>query len=191
MASARPKELTKPEFEAALRRIDAELTRKKEKPLKIVLIGAATMLMLDIRDRGTTDIDLAPCLDAKRFQNIAEKLGFSVDIVSVTTTVDFVVADTREVFRGNTLCALSVNELDLLKLKLERFRKQDPADIDAIIKKFAVDYKTYKNLALEAAKDFVGNSRRFSLQLLQAAAEHYRREEVDELEKQLARHLSL
>lgn len=183
MVATKFKELTKQALKAALQKIDEDLTTKKEKPLKIVLLGAASILMLDIRTRGTTDIDIAAVFDAQRFRKKAEKLGFRVDIVSVSTTVDFSETDTREVFRGKTLCALSVNEQDLLKLKLERFRKHDPDDIAAIIKKFNIDYVTFKNIALEAARDFVGEPKRFSLQILAAAERHYSEEQVQDLEK--------
>lgn len=175
--------LTKTDLEAAFRKIDEELKHQKEQPLRIILWGAASLLMLEIRERSTVDIDLAPNADARRFQKIAGLFGYPADIVSVSSTVDFQNCPTLKVFGGKFLEVFSVNEWDLLKLKLERFRKQDPADIDAIIKKINLTYPDFKKLALEARADFIGNPRRFSLQILQVAADHFNGEEVQDLEK--------
>lgn len=52
---------------------------------------------------------------------------------------------------------------DSLKLKLERFRKQDPEDIYAIIEKTAFPYEKFKGLVKEMLPDFIGNPRELVL----------------------------
>ncbi|MBI5299172.1 MAG: hypothetical protein HY877_02595 [Deltaproteobacteria bacterium] len=48
---------------------------------------------------------------------------------------------------------------DLIKLKLERFRKQDPDDIYSIIDKTKLGYENFKNLVLEMLPYYIGNPR--------------------------------
>lgn len=157
--------------------------KKLKEPTKIVILGAASLLLLDIIQRSTADIDIANVLGAFIFQKISTKLGYLVDIVSVSSTVDFDSAEKYEVFQGKNLRVYSVNEKDLIKLKLERFRKQDPADINAIIKKTSLVYKDYKEIVTDAVKDYVGNPDIFILSILQVAEDHYTEEELIDLKK--------
>jgi len=53
----------------------------------------------------------------------------------------------------------SVTSEDLIKLKLERFRKQDPDDIYSIIDKTKLSYENFKNLVQEMLPYYIGNPR--------------------------------
>lgn len=55
---------------------------------------------------------------------------------------------------------------ELLKLKLERFRKQDPEDIYAIIEKAGISYDQFKSIAQEMLLFFIGNPRELLLSAL-------------------------
>lgn len=185
MKKRKLKTLTKKDLELIFRSVDEELVRKNGKNVEVLLIGAASILMLDVLERGTVDIDVAPLFDAPRFARMVTRMGVPVDLVSVTSTVDFQSAARLTVFEGAKLHVTSVNEADLIKLKLERFRKQDPADIEAIIKKFSIDYGRYKEIVLEAVRDYVGHPRTFCLGALQVAANCYLSDQVKELEQLL------
>ena len=100
--------------------------------------------------------------------------------------MDFSEGEKIEVFKGQKLIVFSVNEKDLIKLKLERFRKQDPVDIDCIIQKFGIDFVTYREIVMEAIKDYVGNTRIFALSALHVADKHYATADVFKLEKELS-----
>ena len=53
----------------------------------------------------------------------------------------------------------SVTVEDLIKLKLERFYKQDPEDIYAILEKTALPYERFKDIVSDMLPDFIGNPR--------------------------------
>lgn len=50
-----------------------------------------------------------------------------------------------------------ISKENLLKLKLERFRKQDPEDIYAIIGKANLSYENFKAIVKDMLPDFIGN----------------------------------
>jgi hypothetical protein len=63
------------------------------------------------------------------------------------------------VYRGKNLTVDSVFPSDLLKLKLERFYKQDPEDIYAIIKHEVMSFNEFKKIVKEMKSDYIGNVR--------------------------------
>jgi hypothetical protein len=83
--------------------------------------------------------------------------------VSIASTVDFDYAAKIKVFSGKRLTVYSVTPRDLIKLKLERFRKQDPEDIYAVIEKIKLPYEDFKNLVQDMLLDFIGNPRELAL----------------------------
>ena len=108
-------------------KVDTFLNKQNQK-LRIIAIGGVSIILQGFRDRATLDIDIVNNQDAVRFQKICFKLGMDVDIITVASTVDFQNAPTIILFQGKRLTVDSVTPQDLVKLKLERFRKQDPED---------------------------------------------------------------
>jgi len=170
-------------FAICVQKIDGQLTKRME----VIIMGGASLLVLDIIDRGTTDIDVAPRFDAKSFQKAAAKLKVPVDIVSICMTVDFDSQDFLTIFSGKYLHVNSLKEHDLIKSKLERYRKQDPTDIDKIIQKIKLSFDDFCTLASEAMKDYVGRIETFKLNILITAENHYTPEQVAQLKKGLDR----
>ena len=74
------KEISKQDLLIAFKKIDDDLVEKDLSPLSILIIGAASILMLDIRDRGTNDIDLAYAMDCRAFAGIAKKLDMMLKL---------------------------------------------------------------------------------------------------------------
>lgn len=178
----RLRELHKEDVCEAFAAIDASLREKTA----IVILGAAALLMLDVVECGTIDIDVADVRDAARFRETALRLGFMVDIVTVSSTVDFNSGEQPEVFHGEKLAVFSVNERDLIKLKLERFRKQDPQDIARILQKTKLPFAEFQEIACEALADYVGDRRTLALSILIAAEDHYPPPALTGLRKNLA-----
>ena len=174
-------DLKKPDIQQIFTAVDNELLS----PAEITVIGGVSLIMLDIVERSTVDIDLANIGNVDAFKKIADRLGYLVDVVTISTTVDFHSPDKYKIFHGKNLAVFSVNERDLIKLKLERYRKQDPQDIDKIIQKIKMPFSEFRNLALEAVRDFVGHPRTFALSILMAAENHYSAGEVATLRKAL------
>ena len=58
---------------------------------------------------------------------------------------------------------LSVMTEDLIRLKLERFRKQDPEDIYAIIQKEKLSYESFVALVKEGLSYFVGRPEAYQI----------------------------
>ncbi|MBU4483928.1 hypothetical protein KKA47_00735, partial [bacterium] len=119
------------------------------------------------------DIDIAPTQNATAFQKICERLNVSVDIITIASTVDLVHTEAVNQYVGNHLTVKSVTERDLIRLKLERFYKQDPEDIYAIIDKIALPYEDFKTLVQEMLIDFIGNPRGLLLSALQVVEIKY------------------
>lgn len=151
--------ITKPELIDLFQRIDAELPGSTRK-IEVVVIGGAAILMQDIRARTTTDIDLAPVGDTERFLQLCIQHGIDAQVVTVTTTVDFDHVPTAVVFTGDRLLVKAVGPVDLVKLKLERFQRQDPEDIYEIIDKTGLSYEAFCASFAEMQQDFVGNPAR-------------------------------
>lgn len=138
--------------------IDSRLLRE-DHSLDVTVLGGVSIIFLEYRDRATVDIDIANGHDAGEFQKACSNLGIPVDIIAVSATVDFSEAPTVEIFRGKKLIVRSVIEEDLIKLKLERFRKQDPEDIYAIIEKAKIGFEKFQLIVKEMLPDFIGNTR--------------------------------
>ncbi len=133
------------------------------KKLHITTLGGASIILQGFRERATRDIDIANNKDATSFQDICNQLGVPVDIITIASTVDFDQASKVPIFNGQSLLIDSVTASDLIKLKLERFRKQDPEDIYAIIEKIKLPYQRFKLLVKDMIPDFVGNPRELQL----------------------------
>ena len=67
----------------------------------------------------------------------------------------------RHKFEGVTRQDLTAE--DLIKLKLERFRKQDPEDIYAILEKTGMGFDRFQSIVKEMLPDFIGNPRELVL----------------------------
>jgi hypothetical protein len=115
--------------------------------------------LLGVRERVTIDIDVAATDDAVEFQKICAKNGIPVDIVTIASTVDLNHCEAKNVFNGRYLTVDSVLPKDLLKMKLERFYKQDPEDIYAIIRHEELSFETFKSIVKDMIPDYVGNVR--------------------------------
>ncbi|OGQ37791.1 MAG: hypothetical protein A2W61_02285 [Deltaproteobacteria bacterium RIFCSPLOWO2_01_44_7] len=150
------KETHKKDIPELFQKIETGLA-KKNKKLEIIVLGGLAILLQDFRDRVTFDIDIAANKDAKTFATICYKLGIDVDIITVASTVDIVHAETIKQYSGKFLTVNSIMPEDLIKLKLERFYKQDPEDIYAIIEKTNLSYENFKRLVQEMLPNFIGN----------------------------------
>jgi len=141
--------------------------------VNITVVGGLAIILQDIRDRATLDIDVAPTKDAAVFQELCNRLGVPVDIITVASTVDLVHTSTVNMYAGNFLSVNSVKAKDLIRLKLERFYKQDPEDIYAIIDKINLSYEAFKMLVCDMLIDFIGNPRNVLLSAFQVVEIKY------------------
>lgn len=73
----------------------------------------------------------------------------------------------------------SVTVEDLIKLKLERFYKQDPEDIYAILETTALPYKRFKDIVSEMLTDYIGNPRTLLLSAMVVVETVYPRRKTD------------
>jgi len=150
------KELTKVEALQLFQTIDKELEKIGEK-VQITVLGGLAIILQEFRKRSTFDIDIAPTPYSKPFEEICKKLKIPLDIVTLASTVDLETAKRTNQFSGKYLVVEAITATDLIKLKLERFRKQDPEDIFAIIDKTVLPYPAFKTLVQEMLLDFIGN----------------------------------
>ncbi len=151
------KELTRKDFVDFFDRFETELGSKKT-TASYVILGGAALVLLDFIERSTEDLDIAkPFGDRELLLEAAEKFGIKIDWVTQCTTVDFEECPKEMVYSGNWLKVSSLNPRDLLKSKLERFQKQDPQDINAILTKLPLGYEEFKKIFSEMLQDFVGN----------------------------------
>ncbi|MBN2107255.1 MAG: hypothetical protein JW832_07485 [Deltaproteobacteria bacterium] len=150
--------VTREDLFRILAQID-DLLVKQKRNLSVTTIGGVSIILQGFRDRSTTDIDIANVEDAAAFQEICAGKGIPVDIVTISSTVDFLHAPKVVLFSGRALVVNSVTAQDLIKLKLERFYKQDPEDIYAIIQKTSLPYERYKAIVSDMITDFTGNPR--------------------------------
>lgn len=150
--------ITKQEALELFQKIDAELLKTGQRA-QVTVLGGLAIILQDFRERSTLDFDIAPSPDAKIFSKICDKLTIPLDIVTMSSTVDLAHADTTVQFSGQFLTVHSVMAEDLIKLKLERFQKQDPEDIMAIIDKTNLSYDVFKKIVREMLLDFVGHPR--------------------------------
>ncbi|MBI1909308.1 MAG: hypothetical protein HYS22_03980 [Deltaproteobacteria bacterium] len=147
---------------ALFEKIEKVLAREGLK-IKIIVLGGLAIIAQGFRDRATLDIDIAPSSDAQVFEAVCNQLAIPVDIVTLATTVDFKSVVTHNIFTGKYLTMDAVTAPDLIKLKLERFYKQDPDDIYAILAKTKMPYEDFKALVLEMFPDFIGDRQKLIL----------------------------
>lgn len=145
--------------------LDDHLARKG-KTLSVTVIGGVSIILMGIRDRSTLDIDIANIGDAVEFQKLCEDQNIRVDIVTISSTVDFEHSPKIQLFKGRGLVVETITAEELVKLKLERFRKQDPEDIYAIIERTSLSYEHYKALVKDMLQYFIGNERELILSAL-------------------------
>ncbi len=150
-----------------------EIDRAAITPLHITVLGGASILLLDFRERVTVDIDIAATPDARIFQKLSTAKGIPVDIVTVSSTVDLLRCPTTIAFKGRRLVIYSVTAEDLLKLKLERFHKHDPEDIYSILDHLNLPFERFKAIALDMLPDFIGNPRTLALSICLVVERRY------------------
>lgn len=162
----------------AFKTLDDALSKRSRK-MRIKVLGGVSILLLGMRDRVTADIDIAATGDAVEFQKICSKMGIEVDIVTIASTVDLGHCPVVNVFKGKSLIIDSVVPADLLKLKLERFYKQDPEDIYAIIEHEAMSFEEFSAIVKDMLPDYIGNTRQLVISA-QIVVEQLWPERIDE-----------
>jgi hypothetical protein len=173
-----PKAATRGDLLEIFSEIDEALQKKRAKQ-SITVIGGVSIILLGLRDRSTLDIDIANVGDAAAFRKICSGHGIQVDIVTVVSTVDFAHAPKVMVYEGKALTVDSITAEDIIKLKLERFRKQDPEDIYSIIEKISLPYERFKSIAQDMLPDFIGNPRELLLSALIVVERMYAEKQDD------------
>lgn len=148
-------DLTLPQLETIFRDLDAHFASEKKK-IEVLTLGGVAIILQGFRDRSTYDIDLANVGDAVVFAKTCQDFELEVQIVSLASTVDFNDVERLCLFEGECLKVFSVTPKDLIKLKLERFFKQDPEDIYAIVEKTRLSFEEFLELVREGLSYFVG-----------------------------------
>ncbi len=133
----------------------------KNKKLQVLTIGGVSIVLQDYQERATDDIDIIPLHDSDYFIKTCKKLGISVQAVTISSTVDFNEAKRVTLFQGEALTLHSISAGNLISLKLERFTKQDPEDIYAIIRKEKFSYEDFLAIVKEGALNFVGHPQKY------------------------------
>lgn len=150
-----PKEWNKETILRILRDLDDYFVNRGER-VEVVAIGGVAIVLQDFQSRSTNDFDMAPMEDAERLLKACHKLGIDAQVVTLASTVDFHEVERISLFAGKALTLYSVGAEDLIRLKLERFRKHDPEDIYAIIEKENFPYERFVALVKEGKIDFIG-----------------------------------
>lgn len=178
-----PKEWDKQTIQVILKDLDHTFFLKNKK-VEIIAIGGVAIVLQDYQDRSTNDIDIAPLSGSEYFLRTCEELGIKAQSITLATTVDF--NDTEKVllFKGNALTVFSVTAEGLIRLKLERFRKQDPEDIYAIIQKEKLSYEDFVKLVKEGLSYFVGRVETYQISA-QIVVETIYPDHIDDFKKRL------
>jgi len=150
-----PKEWDKNTILEILQDLDGYFMEKGEKAT-VTAIGGIVIVLQDFQPRSTNDLDIAPVSDADRLLKACKKLGISAEVVTLCSTVDFNDIRTKPVFTGKALTLNGVGAEDLIRLKLERFRKHDPEDIYAIIEKEKFPFERFVELVREGKSYYIG-----------------------------------
>lgn len=150
-----PKEWDKNTILGILQDLDDYFAGKGEN-VAVTAIGGIAIVLQDFQPRSTNDFDIAPVSDADRLLKACAKLGISAQIVTLCSTVDFNDVETKPLFTGKALTLNSIGADDLIRLKLERFKKHDPEDIYAIIRKEKFPYERFVALVKEGKDYFIG-----------------------------------
>lgn len=158
MVALRLRPLSKADALQLLQSIDRVFVKKKQR-VAVTVLGGLAIILQDFRARSTLDIDIAPTRDAEQFVDACRTLGVPVDVVTIATTVDLVHAPTVVVYTGKALTVAAIEARDLIKLKLERFYKQDPEDVFAIITHIRLAYLHFAEIVCDMLIDFIGNPR--------------------------------
>ena len=87
--------------------------------------------------------------------------NIQVDIVTVGSLASYDEKDTDEVFKGTSLTLRSVNDKDLIKMKLERFEGHDRKDIHGIIKTTHLKYTGFREIVVDALIDYIGRKEKY------------------------------
>jgi hypothetical protein len=171
------REIRRAELTAVFENVSLRL-EQLGKRCEVVLLGGCAILALNIRDRATRDIDIFPSPEAKLFKTLCGKESVEVDIVTLCSTVDPAESPKQTVFAGDALTVNALHPIELLKTKIERYYKQDPEDIDAILNATEFSVKAFEKLAKEMMIDFVGDPERLRTTLEIIADKHYGAEAV-------------
>lgn len=150
-----PKEWNKETILRILEDLDDYFIKKRE-TIAATAIGGIVIVLQDFQPRSTNDLDVAPISDADRLLKACEKLGIAAQVVTLCSTVDFNDIERTRLFSGKALTLYGVGAEDLIRLKLERFKKHDPEDIYAIIQKEKFPYERFVALVNEGKNDFIG-----------------------------------
>lgn len=158
MVAPRFRPLTKQDALRIFAAIDRVFAKKRQR-LNVTILGGLAIILQDFRTRSTMDVDIAPTRDAETFVAACRTLGVPVDVVTIASTVDLVHAPTVAVYTGEALTVAAIEARDLIKLKLERFYKQDPEDVFAIIAHIRLAYSHFADIVRDMLIDFIGNPR--------------------------------
>jgi uncharacterized nucleotidyltransferase DUF6036 len=156
------KELTKKELLHFFTWFDSRLSAR-DLSASYIILGGAALVLLDIIARSTVDLDLPAQEMSQLINEAGNEFGIEIDIVTQCTTVDFTECPKKMVFAGDALKIFSIQTPDLLKSKLERFQKQDPQDINAIILHDKLSYTKFKQIFSEMTKFWVGHPDRLKM----------------------------
>jgi hypothetical protein len=150
-----PKEWDKKTILEILKDLDDYFVEKGER-ITVTAIGGIVIVLQGFQPRSTNDLDIAPISNADRLFKACEKLGISAEVVTLCSTVDFNDVQTKPVFSGKALTLNGIGAEDLIRLKLERFRKHDPEDIYAIIEKEKLPFERFVDLVKEGKSYYIG-----------------------------------
>lgn len=157
-----PREWNKETIGAILKDLDSYFV-KKGKKVSVTAIGGVAIVLQDFMPRSTNDLDLAPVDDAESFLEACSRLKIDAQVVTLSSTVDFKHIGKVLLFNGKALELFGVSGEDLIRLKLERFKKHDPEDIYAIIEKQKFPYERFVDLVKEGKIDFIGRVEEYLL----------------------------
>lgn len=152
--------------------INNKLSDQNEK-ITVTLLGGIAILLGNFRDRVTLDFDIIPSPDTDLFIKICREINIPVDVVSIVSTVDLNESVKKEYFKGSHLTVNAISSTDLIKTKLERFYKQDPEDIYAIIDSLNLDYDKFQEIVKEMLIVYVGDNRFLKLSAAEVVERKY------------------
>lgn len=150
-----PKAWDKDTIRRILRDLDDYFVKTGE-TVEVTALGGIVIVLQDFQPRSTNDIDMAPISDAPRLLEVCDELGITAQVVTLASTVDFNSVEKRRLFAGKALTLYGVGAEDLIRLKLERFKKHDPEDIYAIIRKENLPYERFAAIVNEGKGWFIG-----------------------------------
>lgn len=134
--------LTHPLLTPILNALDRKLSNLKE-PRELVICGGAALLILDITERQTRDVDvITPTLDPL-LKEVAEQVGkqFGLESAWLNNGPEALSKDlesgwearTQEIYKGKFLKIKSLSRSDLIASKLFAFCDRDENDLDDLL----------------------------------------------------------